>query len=57
VKFLVDMALSPGLAEWLVRHGHQAVHASNIGLAHAPDETVLAQAAAQHRVVVTADPD
>jgi hypothetical protein len=30
MKFLVDMPLSPALADWLVDHGHDAVHASNI---------------------------
>ncbi|HJU10960.1 MAG TPA: DUF5615 family PIN-like protein [Candidatus Binataceae bacterium] len=57
MRFLVDMALSPRLAEWLVRQGHDAVHASSIGLGLAPDQMILAEAAAQHRVVVTADLD
>ena len=57
MKFLVDMPLSPALADWLVARGHDAVHASRIGLALAPDETILAHAGKEHRVVVTADLD
>jgi len=41
VKFLVDMPLSPELAAWLVRQGHDAVHALNLGLARVPDEAIL----------------
>ena len=57
MKFLVDMPLSPALADWLVAQGHDAVHASNVGLALAPDETILKRAGNEHRVVVTADLD
>ena len=57
MKFLVDMPLSPSLAQWLVDQGHDAVHASAIGLARASDVEILARAEADERVVVTADLD
>jgi predicted nuclease of predicted toxin-antitoxin system len=57
VKFLVDMPLSPALASWLAEQGHDAVHASNVGLALAPDEAILARARSEHRLVITADLD
>jgi predicted nuclease of predicted toxin-antitoxin system len=56
VKFLVDMALSPDLATWLAGQGHDAVHASTIGLFRSPDAEIMARAKAEHRTV-TADLD
>jgi predicted nuclease of predicted toxin-antitoxin system len=32
VKFLVDMPLSPDLAEWLQTEGHDAVHANELSM-------------------------
>lgn len=32
MRFLVDMPLSPELAKWLVRQGHDAVHALEGGM-------------------------
>jgi predicted nuclease of predicted toxin-antitoxin system len=57
VKFLVDMPLSPVLAEWLAAQGHDAVHASAIGLDRATDAEILEHAAREDRAVVTADLD
>jgi len=57
VKFLVDMPLSPGLARWLATQGHDAVHASALGLDRAPDTEILVHAARDNRAVVTADLD
>jgi predicted nuclease of predicted toxin-antitoxin system len=57
VKFLVDMPLSPALAQWLQGQGHDAVHAASIGLAAAPDTTILAHAKQDGRIVVNADLD
>lgn len=51
------MPISPALAEVLRDWGHEAVHASTIGLARASDETLLALAYREQRVVVTADMD
>ncbi|MBI5379747.1 MAG: DUF5615 family PIN-like protein [Nitrospirae bacterium] len=57
MRFIVDMPLSPELAAWLVRHGHDAVHAINIGLDRAPDTAILERAQNDRRVVITADLD
>lgn len=57
MRFPVDMALSPGLADWLVERGHDAVHASAIGLARAPDPDIIERARSEHRVIITADLD
>jgi predicted nuclease of predicted toxin-antitoxin system len=57
MRFLVDMPLSPGLAEWLVQRGHDAVHASTIGLARSPDPDIIERARHDDRVVITADLD
>ncbi len=32
MKFLVDMPVSPEIVRWLTENGHDAVHASEIGL-------------------------
>jgi predicted nuclease of predicted toxin-antitoxin system len=57
VKFLVDMPLSPALARWLAARGHDAAHASAVGLARASDGEILAHAGRESRTVVTADLD
>jgi len=57
VRFLVDMPLSPALAVWLAQQGHDAVHASTIGLSQASDVEILKHARREMRVLVTADLD
>lgn len=57
MKFLIDMPLSPALAVWLEAQGHDAVHASTLGLGRASDPEILDRAMAEARVVVTADLD
>lgn len=57
MRFLVDMPLSQELAVWLVRQGHDAVHALEAGLDRAPDEVILERARNEQRVIVTADLD
>ena len=57
MKFLVDVPLSPALAVWLREHGHDAVHAVELGLNRAPDVDILARAKQEGRTVVTADLD
>jgi predicted nuclease of predicted toxin-antitoxin system len=57
VKFLIDMPLPPALARWLVTLGHDAVHASAVGLDRSADIDILARARQEARTVVTADLD
>ena len=53
MKFLIDMPLSPKLAAWLVRRGHDAVHALEVGLDRASDTAILERARNEKRIVVT----
>jgi len=44
VKFLIDMPLSPELAVWIVRQGHDPIHALEVGLGRASDAAILERA-------------
>ena len=57
MKFLIDNNLSPLLAESLTAQGHDAIHLRDLGMQAATDEVVLARAAAESRVLVSADTD
>ncbi len=57
MKFLIDMPLSPELADWLVRQGHDAVHVLELGLGRASDREILGRACNEQRVIITADLD
>jgi predicted nuclease of predicted toxin-antitoxin system len=57
VKFLVDMPLSPDMATWLRSLGHDALHASELGMNQSADELILAAGISQERVIITADLD
>jgi predicted nuclease of predicted toxin-antitoxin system len=57
VKFLVDMPLPPSLAHWLASQGHDAVHASAVGLGRSTDTEILTRSAQEARIVVTGDLD
>jgi predicted nuclease of predicted toxin-antitoxin system len=57
VKFLIDMPLSPDLAEWLRSAGHDAIHVSKRSMHLSSDSEILQVASHEGRVVITADLD
>jgi predicted nuclease of predicted toxin-antitoxin system len=57
MKFLIDNAISPALAELLKQAAHDAIHVRSIGLQHADDDAIFDRAAVEGRILVTADAD
>jgi predicted nuclease of predicted toxin-antitoxin system len=55
MRFLIDMPLSPQLAAWLRENGHEADHASTVGL-HGAGTAIIAVARHQNRIIITALP-
>jgi predicted nuclease of predicted toxin-antitoxin system len=57
VKALLDMPVSSALLDVLREHGHEGVHAYDIGKGRASDRELLVLARSEGRVIITADLD
>lgn len=57
MRFLVDNALSPSIAEGLSKIGHDAVHVHTLGMAASSDDEILAVAGRDNRIILSADTD
>ena len=57
MKFLIDNALSPLVAERLRQRGYDARHVRDISMQDADDESIFNYAASENRIVVSSDTD
>ncbi len=57
MKYLIDNALSPLVAERLRAAGQDTIHVRDVGLQRATDQTILEFAAREVRTVISSDTD
>lgn len=57
MRFFIDNALSPQLAQGLRDAQHDAVHVRDYGMSKATDQVIMERASAEDRIVVSADSD
>jgi predicted nuclease of predicted toxin-antitoxin system len=57
VRFLIDECLPVRSSQFLHAYGHDALHIADLGLLGAPDDQIMQAAAADNRVLLSADTD